>query len=68
MIAIDAASYRCTQQIFEFAHRVAGKELPPALDRETGQMIVFPQYVGRTGPAPVVETFPDPDRLLRDWC
>jgi hypothetical protein len=58
------ASYRCTQQIFEFAHRVAGKELPPVLDRETGQMIVFPQYVGRNGPVPVVEKFPDLDRLV----
>jgi len=58
------ASYRSTQQIFEFAHRLAGKELPPSVDRETGQMFVFPQYVGRTGPAPVVETFPDPDRLV----
>jgi hypothetical protein len=27
-------------------------------------MMVFPQYVGRTGLAPVVETFPDPDRLV----
>jgi hypothetical protein len=27
-------------------------------------MMVFPQYVGRTGPVPVVETFPDPDRLV----
>ena len=58
------ASYRCTQQIFEFAHRVSGKELPPALDRETGQMIVFPQYVGRNGPVPMVEKFPDLDRLV----
>jgi len=58
------ASYRSTQQIFEFAHRLAGKALPPALDQESGQMIVFPQYVGRTGTAPVVETFPDPDRLV----
>jgi len=58
------SSYRSTQQIFEFAHRLAGKELPPSVDRETGQMMVFPQYVGRTGSAPVVETFPDPDRLV----
>jgi hypothetical protein len=58
------ASYRSTQQIFEYAHRLAGKDLPPAVDRETGQMMVFPQYVGRTGSVPVVETFPDPDRLL----
>ncbi len=58
------SSYRSTQQIFEYAHRLAGKDLPPAVDQETGQMMVFPQYVGRTGPAPVVETFPDPDRLV----
>jgi superfamily I DNA/RNA helicase len=58
------SSYRSTQQIFEFAHRLSGKELPPAVDQETGQMMVFPQYVGRTGLAPVVETFPDPDRLV----
>jgi UvrD-like helicase C-terminal domain len=58
------ASYRSTQQIFEFAHRLAGKDLPPAVDRETGQMMVFPQYAGRTGSAPVLETFPDPDRLV----
>gem|GEM_PF-229107 len=58
------ASYRSTQQIFEFAHKLAGKALPPGLDQDSGQMIVFPQYVGRTGTAPVMETFPDPDRLV----
>ncbi|MBE0669059.1 MAG: NERD domain-containing protein [Anaerolineales bacterium] len=58
------SSYRSTQQIFEYAHRLTGKALPPAVDSETGQMFVFPQYAGRTGSAPIVETFPDPDRLV----
>jgi superfamily I DNA/RNA helicase len=58
------SSYRSTQQIFEFAHRLAGKELPPAVDQETGQFFVFPQYLERKGSTPVVETFPDPDRLV----
>jgi len=58
------ASYRSTQQIFEFAHRLAGKDLPPSFDQETGQMFVFPQFAGRTGSVPIVETFPDRDRLV----
>jgi superfamily I DNA/RNA helicase len=58
------ASYRSTQQIFEFAHRLAGKALPPAFDQETGQFFIFPQYLERKGLAPVVETFPDSDRLV----
>jgi hypothetical protein len=58
------ASYRSTQQIFDFAHRVAGKAPPPPMDPESGQMLVFPQYMGRTGPEPRTLSFEDVDRLV----
>jgi len=57
-------SYRSTSQIFEFAHRLSGKALPPAVDQETGQFFIFPQYFERKGSEPAVEAFPDPDRLV----
>jgi len=56
------SSYRSTQQIFEFAHRLAGRSFHGGGPR-TGQMFVFPSMPeGRFGPR--YGNVPDPDRLV----
>lgn len=60
------SAYRCTQQIFDFAHKVAGRPTPPPFDPETETFVRFPQHEGRVGPAPEVKTYERVDSLIDD--
>ncbi|RMG61047.1 MAG: hypothetical protein D6713_01185 [Deltaproteobacteria bacterium] len=44
-------SYRCTHEIFTYAHRVSGKTLK-TVDSDTGGVRLFPDAFGRHGPEP----------------
>jgi hypothetical protein len=52
------AVYRCTEEIMEFAYRIARKSPPPDIDDETGQLVIQPEVL-RSGGSVEEQKFTD---------
>ena len=56
-------SNRCTQEIFDYAHGLAGVPLSKSIEADTGQLFLTPQFVGRTGRKPMEIAVSSPHEL-----